>query len=192
MLNALRYDEQLTRTDTHITSGSRITMHPARTRKEVIGVIVLVPDELTLHLHDPEIVPVELPDRSGCQYSVKVASFSARLTLFMESRAARVGATGFRRCEALGRFGDRFRPHDLSIFGAPACRASESAFEPLRSPAPRHVLNAASLTFEGLLKPLELAHELKRGGLNFFLRRGRLEVEQRLDVPAHGRLQARD
>src|SRR5665811_2191865 len=36
-----------------------------------------------------------------------------------------------------------------------------------------------------LVEAGELAHELQRGGVDFILGRGRFEIEQRLDVPAH-------
>ena len=46
--------------------------------------------------------------------------------------------------------------------------------------------NAASVGLRGPVKAAELAHELQRCGPDLGLGRGRLEVEQRPDVPAHG------
>ena len=48
-------------------------------------------------------------------------------------------------------------------------------------------LERSLVRLRGLLHPADLAHVLQRGGVDLVMRRRRLEVEERLDVPAHGR-----
>jgi hypothetical protein len=46
--------------------------------------------------------------------------------------------------------------------------------------------------FRGLVEAAQLAHELQGRSTNLLVRCRRLEVEQRLDISAHGRLQEKD
>jgi hypothetical protein len=56
---------------------------PSRTRKELVGVRVLVPGELTLNLHDPDVVVVIWAIFFGDQCSVKRASITSTFTASM-------------------------------------------------------------------------------------------------------------
>ena len=47
--------------------------------------------------------------------------------------------------------------------------------------------NASALACEGSREAAHLAHELERGSADFLFGRGRLEVEERADVAAHGK-----
>ena len=56
---------------------------PSRTRKELVGVRVLVPGELTLNLHDPDVVVVIWAIFFGDQCSVRRASITSAFTASM-------------------------------------------------------------------------------------------------------------
>jgi hypothetical protein len=55
-----------------------MVVRPMRT-KNVVGVVVRMPDELTADLDDHEVVAVELANHSRLPVPAKAASFSARL-----------------------------------------------------------------------------------------------------------------
>src|SRR5438093_10002351 len=50
------------------------------------------------------------------------------------------------------------------------------------------VIECRLVDLRRLVEPRELSHELDRSSPDLLLSRGRVEVEQRLDVPAHGNL----
>ncbi len=62
MLDALRDDEQLAGPELHILVTQLDPEAALQHEEEVIGVLVAVPDELPLHLHHHQVVPVELAD----------------------------------------------------------------------------------------------------------------------------------
>jgi len=62
MLDAFRYDVHLARSKRYRSTSQLDIEHALEDEKEVIGVIVLVPDKFTLHFHDHDVAIVELGD----------------------------------------------------------------------------------------------------------------------------------
>src|SRR5688572_20099815 len=64
MLNASGHYEDFPRAERHVLLA-HLNGHPAlEHEKEIVGVVVLVPDEVAFHLDDQQVMPVELPHRS--------------------------------------------------------------------------------------------------------------------------------
>src|SRR6266508_597533 len=64
MLNASGHHKQLSRPETHRAIAQPNLQLTVENQEEVVGVVVLVPDELALDLHDHDVVLVELGNRS--------------------------------------------------------------------------------------------------------------------------------
>jgi len=70
-----------------------MSIRPLRTRKKIVGVLMLVPDKLTLHFDDHEIVPVELPH-------------DARLPIVRKRRKPVGEVDGFHRIPSMNNLGN--------------------------------------------------------------------------------------
>ena len=64
MLDAFRHDEHLARAERHGAVAQLDVELAFEHQEEIVGLVVLVPDELALHLHDHDVVVVELRDRA--------------------------------------------------------------------------------------------------------------------------------
>src|SRR5687767_9215870 len=64
MLHSLRHDIQLTWPESYVPVSQLDGNAPLQHEKKVIRVVVFVPNELALELYDPQVVAVELTDRS--------------------------------------------------------------------------------------------------------------------------------
>jgi hypothetical protein len=64
VLGASGYDEHLAGPQADIAGTHPNRDSPAQHQKEIIGVVVFVPDELALDLDDHEVVTIELTDRA--------------------------------------------------------------------------------------------------------------------------------
>jgi hypothetical protein len=62
VLYALGHHEYFARTNAHGTVAQLNRNMPDENQKEIIGVIVFVPNKFALDLHDHEVVPVEATD----------------------------------------------------------------------------------------------------------------------------------
>jgi hypothetical protein len=64
MLDALRNNEQLTGTESDIALSHLYGDAPFENEKEIVSLVVLVPDERPFNFDDHQVVPVELANRS--------------------------------------------------------------------------------------------------------------------------------
>ena len=62
MLDAFRHHEQFARPERHGAVAQLDVELALQHQEEIVGLVVLVPDELALHLHDHHVVVVELRD----------------------------------------------------------------------------------------------------------------------------------
>jgi hypothetical protein len=62
VLDALGHDVHLPRLQRYGAVAHLNVEHAFQHEEEVVGVVVLVPDELALHLHDHDVMRVELRD----------------------------------------------------------------------------------------------------------------------------------
>src|SRR3954454_18211033 len=65
VLDALRHHEQLARPEHHVAVAQLERQLAAEHEEEVVGLVVLVPDELPEHLHRDQLVVVHIADQAG-------------------------------------------------------------------------------------------------------------------------------
>ena len=79
VLDALRNDADLAGPEPHLAVAQQDAQRARQHLEEVVGVVVLVPDEGAADLHDQEVVVVELADdpRLPCSENVARAAFGS-------------------------------------------------------------------------------------------------------------------
>src|SRR5579884_1234909 len=108
MFDALRNDEQLPWIELDIPIAQVNRQVPVDHEKEIIGLVMLVPDEWTFDLHDQHLVVVEIPDDS--RFVRRVERRELLRQFYLVTHRSQPPDTAFRRVYPGSRTRKRQRP----------------------------------------------------------------------------------